>query len=39
MIVPIVLIMIVLAFCPQIILGDTRDSVDATVAVSKAAAQ
>ena len=39
MIVPIVLIMIVLAFGPQIILGDTRDSVDATVAVSKEAAQ
>jgi len=39
MIVPIVLIMIVLAFCPQIILGDTAGSVDATVAVSKEAAQ
>ncbi|MEX0621079.1 MAG: NADH-quinone oxidoreductase subunit M [Solirubrobacterales bacterium] len=39
MIVPIVLIMIVLAFCPQIILGDTADSVDATVAISKEAAQ
>jgi len=38
-IVPIVLIMIVLAFCPQIILGDTAQSVDATVAVSKEAAQ
>lgn len=39
MIVPIVLIMIVLAFCPQIILGDTADSVDATVAISKEAGQ
>jgi NADH-quinone oxidoreductase subunit M len=39
MIVPIVLVMIVLAFCPQIILGDTAESVDATVAVSKEAAQ
>jgi NADH-quinone oxidoreductase subunit M len=39
MIVPIVLIMVVLAFCPQIILGDTAESVDATVAVSKGATQ
>jgi NADH-quinone oxidoreductase subunit M len=38
-IVPIVLIMIVLAFCPQIVLGDTEDAVNATVAVSKEAAQ
>jgi NADH-quinone oxidoreductase subunit M len=39
MVVPIVLIMVVLAFYPQIVLGDTADSVDATVAVSKEAAQ
>jgi NADH-quinone oxidoreductase subunit M len=38
-VVPIVLVMIVLAFCPQIVLGDTEDAVDATVAVSKEAAQ
>jgi NADH-quinone oxidoreductase subunit M len=38
-VVPMVLVILVLAFCPQIILGGTADAVDATVAVSKEAAQ
>jgi NADH-quinone oxidoreductase subunit M len=38
-VVPMVLIIVVLAFAPQIILGDTTDAVDATVAISREAAQ
>jgi NADH-quinone oxidoreductase subunit M len=36
-IVPLVLVTVVLAFCPQIILGDTEPAVDATVTVSQEA--
>jgi NADH-quinone oxidoreductase subunit M len=38
-VVPMVLIIVVLAFAPQIILGDTSEAVDATVAISREAAQ
>ena len=38
-VVPMVLIIVVLAFAPQIVLGDTTDAVDATVAISREAAQ
>jgi NADH-quinone oxidoreductase subunit M len=38
-VVPMVLVIVVLAFAPQILLGGTADSVDATVAMSKEAAR
>lgn len=38
-VVPIVVIIVVLAFCPQIVLSGTEDSVDATVAVTREAAR
>jgi NADH-quinone oxidoreductase subunit M len=36
---PMVLIIVVLAFCPQIVLGDTSPAVDETVATSLEASQ